>query len=226
MRSATSRARVSRARSRPRPGLRAAASCGGAALDRLLAGAHRERRHQPALQGQDAAGRRSSPRATASACPGASSPADCSSTTARSSLARTTACCSVRRSPRRDPRAARSGGRALRCADQPHGLVRPEPVSARRSRSRLVAGRACGDEHLRLAVLELEVAQLAALGCPAVAAHGSARRRWRPRGCATGERVAAARGGRRRSRSTGRPCRCPARSRTPRCASSCASAER
>ena len=68
-------------------------------------------------------------RATASASSGASSPAACSSTTARRSRSWKTACCSVSFASTRSS-IARVGRWALGCADQPHGLIRAEAVIA------------------------------------------------------------------------------------------------
>jgi hypothetical protein len=70
----------------------------------------------------------------------------------------------------------RTGGcRALGCADQPHGVIRAEPITAAGLGPCLLQVRACG-QCLRPAVLEREVAQLAALGCPTVAGTEALRR--------------------------------------------------
>jgi hypothetical protein len=61
-----------------------------------------------------------------------------------------------------------SGCRALGCADQPYGLVWAEPVLAAGLCPHSLQVRACG-QLLGAAVLEREVAQLAAFGCAAVA---------------------------------------------------------
>ena len=114
------------ARVRRHPGRRAAASSAGAALDRLLLGRTASVVIRPPSKVRM---RRSATisRVSAIASSGPSSPADCSSATARSSLASNIAARSVRR--RLDALLDRPlRGRGRGGTDQMHRLIRPEAV--------------------------------------------------------------------------------------------------
>ena len=151
-------------------------------------------------------------RVTAIASSGPSSPADCSSATARSSPASNIASRSVSVASMRSS-IARSCDVRQRGTDQVHRLIRSEPVALPCLRPHALQI-ATGRQVLRAAVLQRDVADLPAFGCTAVLGAETLRGPARSHGGALRTRCAVPPAPR-RSRSTCRPCRCPARSDSP-----------